>query len=126
MTERKIYLNRTSTFFQYCNISFLLFAKHTHISPFTMQAIETYTLSLPNLHLTPFQSTNTIIDDVNPLNYCLTADDFISLTLPDSQLLYALDSATSTSLWWAPRWLTRVITRTAIHFVPFNPSLPVS
>ena len=54
--------------------------------------------SLPNLHLTPFQSSNTIIDDINPLNYCLMTDDFIPLTLPNGQLLYTLDPTTGTSL----------------------------
>ena len=100
MTEQKNYLSCTLTFFQYSNISFILFTKHAHISFLTMQAIETYTPSLPNLHLTPFQSTNTIADNVNPLNYHLTANNFISLTLPNGQLLYALNPATGTSLWW--------------------------
>ncbi|EDR04494.1 uncharacterized protein LACBIDRAFT_330670 [Laccaria bicolor S238N-H82] len=47
-----------------------------------------------------FQLSNTIIDDINPLNYRLTTDNFITLTLPTGQLLYALDPATGTSLWW--------------------------
>ena len=91
-----------------------------------MQTIETYTPSLPNLYLTPFQSTNTIIDDVNPLNYRLTADDFITLSLPNGQLLYVLDPATGTSLWWALRRVARVITRAATHSIPIDPSLPVA
>ena len=91
-----------------------------------MQAIETYTPSLSNLHLTPFQSVNTIADDIHPFNYRLTTDNFISLTLPDGQLLYALDPATGTSLWWALRRIARVITRAAVHSLPIDPSFPVS
>ncbi|EDR05366.1 uncharacterized protein LACBIDRAFT_329800 [Laccaria bicolor S238N-H82] len=91
-----------------------------------MQTIETYTPSLPNLHLTPFQSINTVADDVNPLYYRLTTDNFIVLTLPSGQLLYALDPATGTSLWWALRRIARVITRAAIHSIAIDPFVPVT
>ena len=64
----QIYLSHLFTFFSYPNISFFLFIKYilTFLQP--MQTIETYTPLLSNLHVTPFQSMNTIIDDVNPLN----------------------------------------------------------
>lgn len=91
-----------------------------------MQAIETYTPSLPSLHLTLLQSSNTIADDINPLNYRLTTDDFITLTLPNGQLLYALDPATGTSLWWALRRIARIITHAAADSIPVDPSLPVA
>ena len=110
----------------YSNVSFLLPTTHALILYQTMQTIETYTPSLPNLHLTPFQSANTIVDNVHPLNYRLTPDDFITFTLPSGQLLYALDPATGTSLWWALRRIARVITRAAVHSIPINPTLPVA
>ena len=99
MNGRKIYLSRMFILFLYSNTPFLLLTKYVLIFLRPMQTIETYTPSLPNLYLTPFQSMNTIIDDVNPLNYQLTADDFITLSLPISQLLYTLNPATGTSLW---------------------------
>ena len=89
-----------------------------------MQAVEIYMPSFPNLQLTPFQSTNTITNDVNPLNYHLTPDDFITLALPNGQLIYALDPATGTLLWWALHRIARVITRAATQLIPFDPSLP--
>ncbi|EDQ98793.1 uncharacterized protein LACBIDRAFT_335647 [Laccaria bicolor S238N-H82] len=49
-----------------------------------MQTIELYNPNTPNLHLTPFTSTYSLSEDVNPLNYQLTADDFIVLTQADA------------------------------------------
>lgn len=126
MNEEIFYLSRMSTSFNYSKFSSLLSPKIVLSLYQTMQAIEAYTSLLSNLHLTPFQSANTIIDDVNPLNYRLTADDFITLTLPNGQLLYALDPATGTTLWWALRRIARVITRAAAHSIPINPTLPVA
>ena len=126
MNEAETYLRCMSIPFHYPEISSFLSTNHASTSFSPMQTIETYSPSLPNLHLAPFQSTNTIADDVNPLNYQLTADDFITLTLPSGQLLYTLDPATGTSLWWALRRLARVITRAAIHSIPIDPSLPVA
>ena len=114
------------TFFHYSNFSFLHSVNHSPIFSFTMQDIETYTPLLSNFHLTPFQSVNTIADDIHPFNYCLTTNDFISLTLPDSQLLNVLNPATGTSLWWALHHITRVITRAAIHSLHIDPFFAVS
>ena len=110
----------------YSNISFLLPTTHTLILYQTMQTIETNTPSLPNLHLPPFQSANTIVDDVHPLNYRLTPDNFITFTLPSGQLLYALDPATGTSLWWALHRIVWVITHAAMDSIPINLTLPVA
>ena len=126
MNERNFYLSRMFSPFHYSNISFPFLSQRNHTFLLQMQAIETYTPSLPNLHLTPFLSADTIADDVNPLNYPLTPDDFITLTLPNSQLLYALDPATGTSLWWALRRIAKIIMRAAVHSIPFDPSLPVA
>lgn len=126
MNGRKIYLSRMFILFLYSNTPFLLLTKYVLIFLRPMQTIETYTPLLPNLYLTPFQSTNTIIDDVNPLNYRLTADDFITLSLPNGQLLYVLDPATGTSLWWALRHIAQVITHAATHSIPIDPSLLVA
>ena len=126
MNGRKIYLSRMFILFLYSNTPFLLLTKYVLIFLRPMQTIETYTPSLPNLYLTPFQSMNTIIDDINPLNYQLTADDFITLSLPISQLLYTLNPATGTSLWWALHRVAWVITCTATHSIPIDPSLPVA
>ena len=89
-----------------------------------MQSIELYNPHTPNLHLTPFASTYSISEDVNPLNYQLTADDFIALTQADGQLLYALDPLTTTSLFWALHRLARYITRAASHELHADPSIP--
>ena len=126
MNGQESYLSRTSVSFFYSNLSSFLSTKHHHLFIQIMQAIESYTPSSPNLHLTPFQSINTVTDDVNPLHYHLTVDDFITLTLPTGQLLYALDPATGTSLWWALRCITRIITRAAIHSIPTNSYVPVA
>ena len=126
MNEAETYIRCMSISFHYLKISSFLSTNHASTSFSPMQTIKTYLLSLPDLHLTPFQSTNTIADDINPLNYWLTADDFITLTLPSGQLLYALNPTTGTSLWWALRRLTRVITCAAIHSIPIDPSLPVA
>jgi len=126
MNERKIYLSRMFFSSHYSNISFSFLSQCNHTLLSQMQAVETYTPLFPNLHLTPFLSMDTITDDVNPLNYRLTTDDFITLTLPNGQLLYALDPATGTSLWWALRHIVKVITCAAVHSIPFDPSLPVA
>lgn len=98
MNDEEFYLNCVFFPLNYPNTSSLFFKTCPPIFSLTIQAIETYMPSLPNLHLTPFQSSNTIIDDINPLNYCLMTDDFIPLTLPNGQLLYTLDPTTGTSL----------------------------
>ena len=126
MNEQKSYLNRMFVSFLYSNLSSLLSLKHHHFLAQIMQAIENYTPSSPNLHLTPFQSINAVVDDINLLNYRLTVDNFITLTLPTSQLLYALDPATGTSLWWALRRIARIITRAAIHSIPVDPFVPTA
>lgn len=89
-----------------------------------MQSIELYNPLTPNLHLTPFASTYSISEDINPLNYQLVADDFIALTQADGQLLYALDPLTTTSLFWALHRLARYITRAASHGLHADPSIP--
>lgn len=123
MNEQEFYLSRMFISSNYSNIYSL---RNSFTTLLPMQAIETYTPSLSNLHLTPFQAVNTVADDINPLNYRLTSDDFITLTLPNGQLLYALDPATGTSLWWALRRIARIITRAAVHSIPIDPSLPVA
>ena len=126
MIDKESYLNRMLISSIYLNTSSLFLKTYSPIIFLSMQAIEAYTPSLPNLHLTPFQTSNTVTDDINPLNYRLTTDDFITLTLPNGQLLYALDPATGTSLWWALRRIARVITHAAVHSIPIDPSLPVA
>lgn len=76
-----------------------------------MQSIELYNPNSPNLHLTPFNSISSLSEDINPLNYQLTADDFIAINQPDGQLVYILDPSTTTSLFWALHRLARYITR---------------
>ena len=126
MNEREFYLNRMFASNFYSNISSLLSTRYHNTFSQTMQTIESYMPSSPNLHLTPFQSVNNIVDDVNPLNYRLTANDFVMLTLPSGQLLYALDPTTGTSLWWALRRIARVIMCAAAHSILIDPSLPIA
>ena len=66
MNEQEIYLNRMLSSFHYSNILFLFLSQHNHTTILQMQAIETYTPLLPNLHLTPFLLANTVIDNINP------------------------------------------------------------
>ncbi|EDR03361.1 uncharacterized protein LACBIDRAFT_331727 [Laccaria bicolor S238N-H82] len=89
-----------------------------------MQSIELYHPTSANLHLTPFSSTNSLTDNVNPLNYQLTTDDFIILMQPDGQLLYTLDPSTTGSLFWALHRLARYITRAASHNLHNDPTIP--
>ena len=89
-----------------------------------MQTIEIYNPNNANLHLIPFNSPHSISDDVNPLNYQLTADDFIALIQPDGQLLYTLDPSTTTSLFWALHRLARYITKAASHGLHSDISIP--
>ena len=89
-----------------------------------MQSIELYNPVTPNLHLTPFTMFNSSSEDVNPLNYQLTADDFIALKQPDSQLFYFLDPSTTTSLFWALNRLAQHITRAASHGLYSDSTIP--
>lgn len=89
-----------------------------------MQSIELYNPNSSGLFLTSFAATHTLSEDVNPLNYQLTADDFIVLTQPDGQLLYTLDPSTTTSLFWALHRLARYIVRAASHGLHNDPSIP--
>ena len=89
-----------------------------------MQSIELYNPNSPNLHLMPFNSPYSISEDVNPLNYRLTADDFIAISQPDGQLMYILDPSTTTSLFWALHQLARYITRAASHDVHNDTLIP--
>lgn len=93
-------------------------------NPFTMQAVELYNPRSSNLHLVPFSSGYSISDDMNPLNYQLTADDFIVLTQSDGQITYSLDPSTTTSLFWALHRLARHITRAASHGLHNDPTIP--
>lgn len=90
----------------------------------TMQSIELYNPTSPNLHLIPFASLNSSSEDFNPLNYQLTTDDFITLKQPDSQLFYLLDPSTTASLFWALNQLARYITRAASHDLHSDPTIP--
>ena len=49
----------------------------------TMQSIKLYNPNSPNLHLSSLASTYSLSEDINPLNYQLTMDDFIALTQSD-------------------------------------------
>ena len=89
-----------------------------------MQSVELYNPNASNLHLTPFNSTYSICEDVNPLNYQLTTDDFITLAQADGQLSYALDPSTTTSLFWVLHRLARYITRAASHGLHYDPTIP--
>ena len=89
-----------------------------------MQAIELYNPNVPNLHLMPFNSTYELSEDVNPLNYQLTTDDFIALAQADGQLSYALDPSTTTSLFWVLHRLAQYITRAASHGAHYDPTIP--
>ncbi|EDR02004.1 uncharacterized protein LACBIDRAFT_332771 [Laccaria bicolor S238N-H82] len=88
-----------------------------------MQAVELYNPNTPNLHLILFASTYSLSEDVNPLNYQLTADDFIVLTQADGQLFYALDPSTTTSLFWALHRLAHYIMKAASHKLHNDPSI---
>ena len=90
----------------------------------TMQSIELYNPTSPNLHLSSLASTYSLSEDINPLNYQLTKDDFIALTQSDGQLLYTLDPSTTTSLFWALHRLARYITRAASHDLYCDPTVP--
>ena len=90
----------------------------------TMQSIELYNPISPNLHLTPFASSNSSSEDLNLLNYQLTTNDFIALKQPDSQLFYFLNPSTTTSLFWALNRLARHITRAASHDLHSDPTIP--
>ena len=90
----------------------------------TMQSIKLYNPNCPRLHLTSFAATNSLSEDVNPLNYQLTTDNFIVLTQLDGQLLYTLDPSTTTSLFWALYCLARYIVRAASHRLHNDPSIP--
>lgn len=90
----------------------------------TMQSIELYSPNSPNLHLTSLASTYSLSEDVNPLNYQLTTDDFFALVQADGQVLYTLDPSTTTSLFWALHRLARYIVRAASHGLHNDPSVP--
>ena len=89
-----------------------------------MQSIELYRPGSPNLHLTSFAATNSLSEDLNPLNYQLTTDDFITLVQQDGQLLYTLDPATTTALFWALHRLAKFIVRAASHGLYNDSSIP--
>ena len=89
-----------------------------------MQSVELYNPNYPGLHLSSFAATNSLSEDVNPLNYQLTTDDFIVLTQLDGQLLYTLDPSTTTSLFWVLHCLARYIVRAASHGLHNDPSIP--
>ena len=89
-----------------------------------MQTVELYHPTSANLHLIPFANVNSIADNINPLNYQLTTDDFIALTQADGQLLYTLDPSTTGSLFWALHRLARYITRAASHDLHSDPTVP--
>ena len=89
-----------------------------------MQSIELYNPNFSNLHLTSLSAKYSLSKDVNPLNYQLMTEDFISLVQLDRQLLYTLDPATTTSLFWALHRLARYITRAASHGLYGDPTIP--
>ena len=89
-----------------------------------MQSVELYSPNTPNLHLTSFASTHTLSEDVNPLNYQLTVDDFFALTQANGELLYTLDPMTTGSLFWALHRLARYISRATSHSISYDPSIP--
>lgn len=91
---------------------------------FKMQTIELYNPDSSNLHLTPFASINSLSENINPLNYQLTTDDFIALTQADGQIVYTLDPSTTTALFWALHHLARYIVRAASHNLHNDPSIP--
>ena len=88
-----------------------------------MQSIKLYNPNSPELHLTAFAAIHSLSEDVNLLNYQLTADDFITLVQPDGQLLYTLDPLTTTSLFWALHCLARYIVRATSHGLHNNPTI---
>ena len=88
-----------------------------------MQSIELFNLNSSNLHLTSFFSIYSLSKDVNPLNYQLTVDHFITLMQPNSQILYTLDPSTTTSLFWALHCLAWYIVRDASHDLHNDPSI---
>ena len=69
-------------------------------------------------------STYSISDDVSPLNYQLTADDFIALAQSDGQLLYGLDPSITILLFWVLQRLARYITCAASHELYHDPTVP--
>ncbi|EDR12183.1 uncharacterized protein LACBIDRAFT_323269 [Laccaria bicolor S238N-H82] len=89
-----------------------------------MQSVELYNPNSPNLHVSSLASMYSLSEDLNPLNYQLTTDDFIALAQPDGQLLYTLDPSTSTSLFWALYRLVRYITRAASHDLYQDATIP--
>lgn len=88
-----------------------------------MQAIELYNPTSPNLHLTSFTANHSLSEDLNPLNYQLTTEDFITLIQLDGRLLYTLDPVTTTALFWALHCLTKVIVRAASHNLHNYPTI---
>ena len=89
-----------------------------------MQAIELYNPTSPHLHVTSLAANHTLSKDLNPLNYQLTTDDFITLVQQDGQLLYTLDPATTTALFWALHRLAKFIVRATSHDVYNDSSIP--
>ena len=89
-----------------------------------MQSLKLYNPNSANLHLTSLAAMHSLSKDLNPLNYQLGTDDFITLIQPDGQLLYMLNRSTTTSLFWALHRLARYIVRAASHNLHSDPTIP--
>lgn len=89
-----------------------------------MQSIKLYNPNSSNLHLTSLASTYSLSDTVNPFNYQLATDDFLALVQVDGQVLYSLDPATTTAMFWVLHHLARFIVQAVLHNLHSDPSIP--